>query len=510
MSYQQRTDVGSKRLLNLGCLDIRGEHFGSFDRLFWHLRQRDYSCSTAQMAALPLLRSRLAQIDEVRNFLHASLIYLEKIQHSDGSFDEWYPNERGWGGPTSYILDFAARTYLEFSREFPKAVNESLLRVINKAANFTKRSWEKDVLFNHVALSASALEATHRIDSSIVSERDMKVALEWLEENFVREEGWGREYGFSDPGYQTATLSFLSKAHELNPRKIYEELSLESLEYIKYFHYPDESFALGIGARETNCVFDFGAHYWSTSSEVARALSKSLFNKSCGLIEEELDDHYYVYRLLEISDCIKFKNAPEKSVLFSKNFIGEKFFEKAGIKIIANHDKYSVINLSKGGAFLEFDKIDSRPLRLNYGVSISLEDKQYSSFYDSSERELIHSENSVVISGPLVKVKSQTFSVWKNLLFRITMSIFGCSSKGAYLIKHLVRSLLTTKNEYSHYQLVRTFEINRHQVSNVKDELKGLGGNEKILEGGAIEIRYVPQSKYQATTKLNFLPKLRR
>lgn len=506
MSYQQRVDKGSERLLSLGCLDVKGEHYGSFDRLYWHLRQRDFACSSAQMAALPMLRSKLARNDQVIDFIHASLLYLEKIQHKDGSFDEWYPNERGWGGPTSYVLDFAARTYIEFHNELPLDVRESLLRVIKKASRFTVKYWEKDVLYNHVALSALALEATLKIDSSFVSERELLQASDWLETYFVRGEGWGKEYGFADPGYQSATLSFLAKAHELNPRKIYEDLCLESLDFIKYFHYPDDSFGLGIGARETNCVFDFGAHYWSSRSPIAKSLAQAVGRKSCGLDEESLDDHYFIYRMLELSDCVKFNTIEKSLAPYSLQFEGVHQIEKAGFLVVGSPSTYTVINLKKGGALLEFCKEKRELRKLDYGVMIKNGTEVASSFVCGQANILKKDDHSVLVEAQLARIPAQTFSVFKGLVFRIVMMTLGQSSRGAYLLKHIIRKLLTTKNRSSRYRLRREIILNEHKINAVKDEILGFTGGEVVYEKGALENRYVPQSKYHSAQKLSFLP----
>lgn len=506
MSYQQRIDKGALRLMNLGCLDIKGEHYGSFDRLYWHLRQRDFASSSAQMATLPLLRSQFAHNEQVRDFLHASLQYLEKIQHHDGSFDEWYPNERGWGGPTSYVLDFAARTYLEFQDKLPPHVRESLVRVIKKASNFTVKHWEKDVLFNHVALSVLALEAVHKIDSSFIGSRELSHASDWLEAHFVQGEGWGKEYGYADPGYQTATLSFLAKAHQLSPKKLYEDLCLESLEFIKYFHYPDGSYGLGIGARETNCVFDFGAHYWSSRNETAQTLARALSERKCGLDEESLDDHYFIYRMLELSDCVSFKCPEQAQVPYSLNFEGVKNIEKAGFLIVGSAEKYTVVNLEKGGALIEFSKKDCELSQVNYGVMVKNEQELASSFVCGHTAVIELSDRGVSLEAQLAHIPAQTFSVAKSLLFRLIMLTFGQSARGAYFIKHIVRRLLTTKNRKSHYLLKRRINFHENEISAISDELVGKSGNESIYTNGFLENRYVPQSKYHGPQKIKFLP----
>lgn len=508
MSYQQRIDVGAGRLLNFGCMDIKGEHYGSFDRLFWHLRQRDFSSSTAQMATLPLLKSKYAQNEEVRDFLMASLRYLAKIQHSDGSFDEWYPNERGWGGPTSYILDFLARTFIEYGHTFDSKTNDSVIATIKNASRFTIQSWEKDVLYNHVALSVLALEAVSKIDSKIVTEAEVESSHLWLEKHFESVEGWGQEYGAADPGYQTATLSFLSKAHSINPRRVYEQICNDSLRFIESFHFPDGSYAHGIGARETSCVFDFGAHYWKEESKVASALAHSLKTRECGLEENTLDDHYYVYRLLELGDCIRFDGTVVNMSPSSIEFIGRKYLDRAGVLIMGSPDKYTVINLAKGGAIIEYDKKTKSCLMMDYGVLIKNESGISTSFANGLSEVDVSDNGLIVIESKLVRVKSQTFSVFKNIIFRMVMLSMGGHAKIAYLLKHFIRKKITTRFEVSGHVLLRKITLSHNEITEVKDELKGKTQSDVVYSRGAIESRYVPQSKYHSEKKLTHLPRM--
>lgn len=508
MSYKERLERSSKRLLNMGCLDLKGANYGSFDRQFWHLRQRDFSSSTYQMALLPLMRSNLSQQDELRKFFLDSLSYIKKIQNGDGSFDEWYPGERGWGGPTSYILDFISRTYLEFYPLFSNQQQKTCLEIISKAAGYISRGWERDVLYNHVALSVLALEGVRAVDKKLVSDADITYAKDWLKRYFDHAEGWGLEYDGADPGYQTATLSFLSKAHKLRADSDYKDICLKSLDFIKYFHYPDGSYAAGIGARETSCVFDFGAHYWRSHSSVAKSLSHSLIKRRCGLNEEELDDHYFVYRMLELSDCLEFDaltELDEEVTPFSKTYEGEKLFKRAQIMVKASAEHYSVINLAKGGALIEFDKQTSLCVRANYGIQVEKDGKLLSTFVNGDSL-WTQSNDCLEIESPLYKVKTSSFSQTTFIFFRLILFLFSWNSKLAYILKSIIRSLLTTKNKMSGSVNKRRITWSNGRIVEVADS----ESSSEILGSGIFENRYVPQSKYHNDLKLKFLAKKRR
>lgn len=506
MSYKQRLDDSSLRLLNMGCQDQRGANYGSFDRSYWHLRQRDFSSSIYQMASLPLLRSSLAANQNIKDFLIHSLTYLEAIQHRDGSFDEWYPNERGWGGPTSYILDFLARTFLEFSSLMSEREQKKCLNVIRRAAEFTTHGWERDVLYNHVALAVLSLEACHQIDRKLISNKHLAQGKDWLSRYFDRGEGWGREYDGADPGYQTASLSFLSKAHKLSGDSFYRDICLESLEFIKYFHYPDGSFSHGIGSRETSCVFDYGVHYWRDHSKVASSLSQDLFERKCGLDERTLDDHYFVYRMLELSDCIQFQKNHEQEASFSQSFQGRLYLERAQILILGSIDSYSVVNISKGGAALQYNRADQEWEIADYGVTHVTQDSITSTFVTGRCEYDDKDEAHLEVRAPFYRVKSSSFSLFTNLIFRFTLLLFAWNSRLAYFLKSNIRALLTTKNEATGSINRRTFKLSAHKIVAINDYYEKSGKEVDVYSGGVIENRYVPQSKYQSAFKLKFRP----
>ena len=92
--------------------------YGSCDRNYWHLKIRDFSSAILQQTALSM--ALLYHLDFRGNYFHAdshmrewsisALRYLSKIQLSDGSYNEYYPNEHGYP-PTAFILFSACLTY---------------------------------------------------------------------------------------------------------------------------------------------------------------------------------------------------------------------------------------------------------------------------------------------------------------------------------------------------------------------------------------------------------------
>jgi hypothetical protein len=107
--YFQPALDSAGRLLSQLDRDPFSPTFGNWDRAHWHQRLSDFTSSARQQGVLSLaLLHEIQHRDNpffqhqvLRAWTEASLEYTLRIQHRDGSWDEWYPNERGWAGPTA-------------------------------------------------------------------------------------------------------------------------------------------------------------------------------------------------------------------------------------------------------------------------------------------------------------------------------------------------------------------------------------------------------------------------
>ena len=86
-------------------------------------------------------------------------------------------------------------------------------------------------------------------------------ALEALNNYFkynIYDEGWSIEYDGIDPGYLSASCSFLSKTLEVVKNQEILELIKIYSKTLKMFCYPDGCFAGPIGSRNTMHLYPFG------------------------------------------------------------------------------------------------------------------------------------------------------------------------------------------------------------------------------------------------------------
>ena len=100
------------RLLTLQDRNPFSPTYGSFHRAYWLDKAIDFPDAMAQFAvqALALVYANdfpgnpYFSHPKIRDWTIAGLDYWSRIQHADGSFDEFYPYERGWVGPTGFTL----------------------------------------------------------------------------------------------------------------------------------------------------------------------------------------------------------------------------------------------------------------------------------------------------------------------------------------------------------------------------------------------------------------------
>ena len=294
------------RALSLLDRNPFSESYGCFDKYYWHFKTRDFPSAPFQMGVEFL--ARLWQCPQkpwfknpqLLQLIKASLAYTVKIQHKDGSFDEWYPNERGWAGPTSYVINALCAAYTITEECLEDSLKNSLQKSFLKAADFLLQRDEGDILSNHFALFLLFLHRVHQI----TGDQKLKTQLESHLEKFLShtsKEGWSLEYNGADFGYELATLGFLGRIHKQFPHPPLESYAKKSFQFLSWFFYPDGSFGGGIGSRETVHLYPYAVKYWSRTIPTAKSILHHLtelksFQKLTSL---DQDDHYLFYRLSE-------------------------------------------------------------------------------------------------------------------------------------------------------------------------------------------------------------------
>lgn len=499
---EQKFKLEARRLLTMLDRNPFGQTVGLFDRCFWHFKTTDFPSAVLQMGMAIL--AKLYILDEsfrnptTLNWIQKSIGATVKLQHSDGTFDEWYPNERGWAGPTGYLLNAFCDTYLAVGAQLDDHSQKSLLALISKSALALTEGSEGHVLTNHLAIVWLALVQA----KSILKRSDFDLTIQSVKQqilaNFNEEEGWSLEYDGADPGYQTGTLSFLSKGFAFERDPDLMRCAEKSLHFISHFAYPDGSFGGAVGSRHTVNTFFAGFVAWR-SHPIGRALCDHLefaLKSNQVTMPSDLDDHYYVYRLYELLDAYSFllKVEPhQQPAQLPSEFSHKKTFSRAGLHTRREGDIYSVISVARGGVVMAWNCRTRQKMIQDNGFVVSVGRRDYASLWQGDYQSKVD-DAFIQVSGPLYPVTPKQFSPLRQVVFRLVVLIFGNHVKTANWLKDTIKAFLIMNRPARAKSFSRAIEFSPSGIT-VKTQVSLDKKPNRIVMGGEFWTRYVPQSR---------------
>jgi len=141
---------------------------------------------------------------------------------------------------------------------------------------------------------------------------ELKQGFGRLWEGFLRyhnsEEGWSREYDGVDPGYLSATISFLAKIYEDNQDRDIFEVLRQSVEFCSYFVYPNGFYGGSLGSRNTQHFYPYGFEILAQEIPIAAAIAEMMLQAlSEGKLvpPEIMSDRYVFYRVPEFLQLMR-------------------------------------------------------------------------------------------------------------------------------------------------------------------------------------------------------------
>ena len=528
--YFSKTALKStNRVLSL--LDRNGfsKTFGCFDKYYWHFKTKDFPSASCQMGVEFL--SRLWNLPHggfyknptLLQWIKAGMEYTLSLQHGDGSFDEWYPNERGWAGPAGYIIHSLIKAYEITESQWDEDFRNRMKNCFLKAGRFLIRQKEGADLANHFALFLLVLYETGQVSG------DQKIKAEFDScfkkfKSFVSKEGWSMEYDNVDFGYNLAVLSFLGRLNKIYPNPFLKNHARKAFEFLSFFFYPDGSFG-GLGSRETIHLYPFALTYWGRVLPVAKALHRHLMNKKSyeKLTPADQDDHYLFYRLSEYMEADEpekelgrqsAKNSekqPEKQTeKQTENFSAipllpfekkpfKKYFPDCGFFVQKTASFYFVSNMKKGGALRIYDIPKGNLLLKNNGWIGQLKDKSKITNCRKQENDIIEiTDKKITVQGKAVFLNQKYFNSLKFAAFRLTLSLAG-NYKTAFYLKKIIRHFLILQKKQSKHsfkrEIIFTESTQKTPEIHIVDFIN-CDRAERVFYGGGFSVRYVPQSGY--------------
>lgn len=517
--YAEKALSQIPRLLTLQDRDSFSPTYGCFKRTYWLEKTVDFPDALPQFGVLSLALAYSQALPgntyygqpKIREWILAGMRYWTKIQHRDGSFDEFYPNERGWTGPTGFLLYAMLKSYLLLAerKEFPEDFREPFFRACRKAADYIIAWDEHGVLANHHAMAVLPVYYAYHVfhDEKLLAGYEKKLA------DFLRyhtSEGWSLEYDGADPGYLSATVSFLGKVWKLNHDPRLKNVMEESVRFLSYFVYPNGFYAGSMGSRNTLHFYPHGCELLAPTmplaGRVADAMLESLRDGKI-VPAEIMDDRYFLYRIPEhLESYIDYGERRGPATLPHEGEDFRRIFPLGRLYIEKKDSMYLVANAAKGGVTKIFRTDTGQQLMSDCGIIGTTErGAVLTSQWIDPAYNFTPKEHGYSVSGRLHHVPAnKLFSPLTMIVFRIFLLLFGWHTGLAYRIKGCIRKFLMLRSGDVPVLFYRDVQL-RENVVIISDTLKitGKWRFSSLQLGGDFFVRYVPQSRYFQAPELD-------
>ncbi|OGJ55150.1 hypothetical protein A3D11_03710 [Candidatus Peribacteria bacterium RIFCSPHIGHO2_02_FULL_49_16] len=516
--YAEKALCQIPRLLSLQDRNAFSPTYGCFKRTFWLDKTVDFPDALPQFGVLSLTLAYSHDMPgnmykdqpKMLEWILAGIKYWMHIQHRDGSFDEFYPNEHGWTGPTGFLLYGMLKSYmlLHERKEFPDELREPFFIACRKAAKYIIRYDEHGVLANHHAMAVLPVYYAY----TVLREEWLREGYEQkLEEflTFCNPEGWSLEYDGADIGYLSATVSFLGKVYKLNRDPGLKGVMEKAIEFLSYFVYPNGFYAGSMGSRNTLHFYSHGCEILAPemplAGRIADAMLESLRDGKI-VPAEIMADRYFLYRTAEhLESWVDYGERPSTELRMTQAELPyerldfQKTFPQGRFFIQKKDNAYLVANAAKGGVVKMFDIHEKKQLLCDCGIigQTTAGDVITSQWIDP-DYVFTSKEHGFSVSGSLHRVPSnKLFTPVKLIVFRAILLLFGWNTLFAYKIKGFIRCLLMLKSGKVPVRFERLVDIGEGSI-HIADIVHITGDVQfsALQFGDEFFVRYVPQSRY--------------
>ncbi|MBU0766638.1 hypothetical protein KKF55_02555 [Patescibacteria group bacterium] len=510
--YAQKALSQIPRLLSLQDRNAYSPTYGCFKRTYWLDKTVDFPDALPQFGVLSLAlayhhdmpSNQFKDQEKIREWIIAGMKYWTKIQHRDGSFDEFYPNEHGWTGPTGFLLYAMLKSYMILNErgEFPSDFCDEFFESCRKAARYIIKWDEHGVLANHHAMGVLPVFYTfHVLGDEEFCEGYEKKLEEFLK--YHTSEGWSLEYDGADIGYLSATVSFLGKVYKLNRDTRLRKVMEESLQFLSYFVYPNGFYAGSMGSRNTLHFYSHGCEILAPEVPLAGCVADAMLEslRDGKIVPAEIQsDRYFLYRIPEhLESFVDFGERSGEAKLPYKQEDFQKEFDKGRYFVQKKGNLYVVANAAKGGVTKAFDIDQKKQLTSDCGIIGQTKSGEVltSQWIDPSY-DFVTRDDGFTVSGNLHRVPAnKLFTPVKLIIFRLFLLLFGWHTGMAYRIKGLIRKILMLKSGISDVQFHRDVVVTNASVK-ITDTITSKKNTqfESLQIGDEFFVRYVPQSRY--------------
>jgi len=494
--------------------------YGCFHRDYWLDKTSDFPDAVRQFGVQSLALVYAYDFPEniykgkekIKDWAVAGMKFWSTIQHREGSFDEFYPYERGWVGPSAFTTFAVAEAYRILQNEIPPYEKEMILQAIKKASYFIiQGESEEDHLANHHAMACLATWKAYKL----LDDKKLLMGYKKLWEGFLsyhnKREGWSREYDGIDPGYLSATVSFLGKIYQDNHAPELLEVMHQAIKCCSYFVYPNGYYAGSMGSRNTLHFYPHGFEIFTDKVPLAGAVAEKMLralSENKLVPPEIISDRYVFYRVPEyLQAYLDYSERPSPLPELPYEMPPfEKFFKDAKVWIKKTSHNYCISNLSKGGVVKVFDSENGKLIINDCGIIGELSDgKIVTSQWIDTSYIIKSSDNGWEVSGNMNFVPSnKLFTLFKNIIFRTILLLIGWHPGLAHILKGKIRKMLILGNRSAPVRFKRVFRVMSDRFL-LKNNIEIQNGEKfsRLSIGDEFFVRYVPQSRYFQAQELN-------
>ncbi len=492
------------RLLGLLDKNPSSPTFGCFDRNYWHYNIVAFPCARFQEAVLTLTllynlnepENIYFKNDTILSFINAGIDFWGKIQKSNGSFDEWYPNEH------SFVTTSFSSYAISESILLLKGKIENLNKVIKhlkKAGDFLLGN-DDFTACNQVAGSIIALYNIYLLTSEEKYKRGAFSKLIKLKK-IQKEEGWFPEYQGPDIGYLSLTIDYLCKYYEKTKDQETKNMIDKALSFLVFFSHPDLSFGGEYGSRNTKYIIPSGIEFSARWNDSAKRI---LFSLRRAILEgksispSNLDDRYLAYiGYTYIQAHENFYKGELINPIYEEEF--SKIFPDSGIFIESNRNFYIIGNLKKEGTIRIDFKNTLKSLR-DSGPIIYIGERRYASFLNPKLK--ISFNDGYYVEGSLLKIPFKYMTPTKNLMLNLFQVTLGRNKFISFLVKKILRSMLISYKKGGPVNFKRKIIIKKDRVI-IEDEINSPFKIDKVIIGRENPYIFIPSSRYFQIQDLN-------
>lgn len=439
---------------------------GSFDRLYWGWKLKDYPDATLQRLVYPLthyyfkLNNTICEEPFFLGWVVKTFEFLNAIQHRDGSFDQAFPNEHSHGA-TAFLLFDIARTYELVQDKLQEGTKEIVSETMRKMGDYLiARDEEHGFISNHLLGAAAGLQVLYKIthDERYKNHAEFYVSKVLSQQS---PEGWYAEYGGADPGYQTLGIYYLSNYYlETKDEAAFESLK-KAVEFVSYFVHPDGSFGGEYGSRNTEVFYAGGVALLCDEIPLARCVLDFMISRiesgntvnlntiDIGNLAPLMSNYLNIYQYDKEKDVTSDDSIP----FCRKPFI--KDFKDAGIVVYNGEDNYAIIGVSKGGVIKEFDKNVSKKLYDDCGYIGKLKTGKMISTQKLSKPDYVFSENGLQIHADFYEINQSIPDPLKFFFLRFFNLALGRIHWIREGVKRILVKTLLTNSKKANYRLDR-------------------------------------------------------